>query len=89
MDGKIQYFIEAPIIRIDTETGCNVFKPLVFCQFSKDNRPQSWKNCDLRIQATLPLLCNNDFSRHENNIMIGKEHGNQSSLIRVSIELED
>jgi tRNA(Ile)-lysidine synthetase-like protein len=84
MDGKMEYFIEAPIWT-DTETGFSFLKPLVFCQCSKDNRPPGWKNSDLRIQATLPLLCNNDFSRHEESS--GKDQGNQTTLVRVSLEL--
>jgi hypothetical protein len=84
MDGKVEYFLEAPIWT-NTESGCSFSKPLVFYQFHKDNRPQAWKNSDLRIQATLPLLCNNHFSSHEH--WNGKEQGNQRSLIRVSMEL--
>jgi hypothetical protein len=86
MDGKMEYFIETPVWT-DTETGCSVSLPLVFCQFSKVNRPQAWKNSDLRIQATLPLLCSNDIASHQN--LNGKDQNIQLSLIQVSIELAD
>jgi hypothetical protein len=87
MDGKIEYFVETPSV-IDSDTGSRSPKPLVFCEFTKDNRPLAWKNCDLRIQSTLPLLCtrSSDYSSN-NDGKDAKEHDNQSSLVRVSLKL--
>jgi hypothetical protein len=60
MKGKIEYYIESPC-RFDQE--CRRYCPptaLVFRPtFTKVDRPHAWKQCDLRIQSTLPLLGNN------------------------------
>eukprot|EP00533_Pseudo-nitzschia_delicatissima_P003670 CAMPEP_0116108408 /NCGR_PEP_ID=MMETSP0327-20121206/16769_1 /TAXON_ID=44447 /ORGANISM="Pseudo-nitzschia delicatissima, Strain B596" /LENGTH=775 /DNA_ID=CAMNT_0003601317 /DNA_START=329 /DNA_END=2656 /DNA_ORIENTATION=- len=50
MEGKVEYFVAAPASETDE------VKPLVFRSFSKLDRPRAWKNCDLRVQTTLPLL---------------------------------
>ena len=54
MEGKIEYYLSVPTILDD-----NIYvpQPLVLCpEFSKASRPASWKNTDLKIQSTLPLL---------------------------------
>lgn len=51
LTGKIEYYIEV----METEDGEQ--PPLVFIEnFTKETRPPCWKNADLRIEATLPIL---------------------------------
>lgn len=59
MKGKIEYYVEASTI-FDNESRRYVPQPLVFRKFTKVDRPQAWKQCDLRIQSTLPLLGNDE-----------------------------
>jgi hypothetical protein len=53
MDGLIEYYVSVPTWE---EDGNFVPRPLIFSQFSKMSRPMAWKNSDLKIQSTLPLL---------------------------------
>ena len=80
MDGEIEYFVAAPASDDDA------VKPLVFCSFSKANRPRAWKSSDLRIQATLPLLAIDESSISKDG---GEGHTKAERLIRVSIALRN
>ena len=54
MEGNIRYVMEVPIQN-------SVIRPLVFVsEFSKQSRPSAWRNSDMKIQATLPLLRNDE-----------------------------
>ena len=92
MDGKIEYFIETPTW-FDKNSNQFVPKPLIFCDFDKKDRPRAWKNGDLRIQTTLPLLGNDIVAanimkdRKGNTCSDEEEQSNPLRLIRVSIEL--
>jgi hypothetical protein len=92
MDGKIEYFIEAPTW-FDKNSNQFLPKPLIFCDFDKYDRPRAWKNGDLRIQTTLPLLGNDTVAanvikdRKGNAGSHEDEQSNPLRLIRVSIEL--
>lgn len=85
MEGNIEYYIETPTWYVD---GNFQPRPLVFCVFKKANRPVAWKNADLRIQSTLPLVGND-------SVAVGalespKTHdgkANPTRLVRVSIRL--
>jgi hypothetical protein len=80
MDGKIEYFVEATA------------RPLVFRRFSKTDRPKAWKNCDLRIQSTLPVLGIDDTSIGNGSKLEHSESEsctNSEHLIRVSMALRN
>jgi len=86
MNGKIGYFIETPMV-YDKKNDRFIPRPLVFRHFSKTDRPRAWKNSDLRIQTTLPLLGSptvHDTSTENSN---GGSQPNHQSLVRVSIDL--
>lgn len=53
MDGSIEYYIEVPI----EETG-NPRELVFVSKYDKQSRPLAWKQTDLKLQATLPLLGN-------------------------------
>eukprot|EP00980_Cylindrotheca_fusiformis_P022144 scaffold9041_cov171-Cylindrotheca_fusiformis.AAC.4 len=82
MDGHIEYFIQSPNWNIE---GRFQPRPLKFCRFRKPHRPAAWKNTDLKVQSTLPLLGNDDIA----NGAIGneKEETNSASLVRVVLSL--
>ena len=53
MSGEIEYYLKVP------RTKSGQIQPLIMVdKFSKETRPCCWKNCDLRVEATLPLLGN-------------------------------
>jgi hypothetical protein len=68
MDGSIEYHISAPTFQ---EEGRFVPHPLVFSQFTKISRPTAWKNSDLKVQTTLPLLANDETAVKAINDMAG------------------
>jgi hypothetical protein len=80
MDGKVEYFVQATA------------RPLVFRRFSKTDRPKAWKNCDLRIQSTLPVLGIDDSSIGSESKLEHSEserYTNSERLIRVSMALRN
>jgi len=88
MDGTVEYYVEAPIYRKNNNSAPQGFlpKPLVFRTFSKTDRPKAWKNCDLRIQSTLPVLGIDESSIGSES----KHEGNTDTpdcLIKVSMVL--
>jgi hypothetical protein len=89
MDGTIEYFIAAPAYR-EEASGTLVPRPLVFRSFSKSDRPRAWKNCDLRIQTTLPVLGVNNSANSKTEHSDDKaQYINSECLIRVSITLTE
>lgn len=93
MGGQIEYWLSSP-----TWDSQGTFKPrpLIFRHFTKACRPLAWKNCDLKVQQTLPLLGNDDSSdlamkdpkgRGLVHIVDGKEETNPTLLIRVTVRL--
>ena len=55
MEGEVRYVLQVPI------QNKAVIRPLVFVsEFSKLSRPSAWRNIDMKIQATLPLLGNDE-----------------------------
>ena len=54
MDGDIEYFLEVPTWR--RRNGELHHSPLVFSRFTRDNRPQCWKDTDSKVQNALPIL---------------------------------
>lgn len=79
MDGSVEYFVEIP-----HDHGLETMKtPLVFGPFDKNNRPEAWKNSDLRIQSTLPLV----FVDTSSNSSRGRSESSSTSLVRVSLEV--
>ncbi len=100
MEGKIEYYIEVPTI-FDNESRRPIPRPPVFRKFTKVDRPQAWKQCDLRIQTTLPLLGNDEST----STTKGKETAevglagddwngrvlepNSTCLVRISLELHN
>ena len=91
MDGKVEYVVAAPTQK-EKATGGFVPKPLIFRHFSKVDRPKAWKNCDLRVQTTLPVLGTDVPARY--GVYGPEEVGVEETigpecLIRVSIVLSD
>ena len=88
MNGEIEYFLMAPAVcKEDTKT--IVAKSLVFRKFSKTDRPRAWKNCDMRIQSTLPILGIDNSSRLEVEKRDNEGYNISEVLIRVSIALHN
>jgi hypothetical protein len=55
MSGKLVYCLKVP------EEANGKPRPLVLIkEFSRTSRPQAWKNCDVKLQATLPLPGNDE-----------------------------
>jgi len=53
-DGHISYCLETPVM-IDGDK--ELPWPLVFVsEFKRQTRPRAWKQTDLKLQSTLPLL---------------------------------
>ena len=97
MDGNVEYFVSAPTW-FDEDIGDFIPRPLVFRQFSKADRPRAWKNCDLRIQSTLPVLGNDVIASNTvkdligsglTNEVDGETQTNLERLVRVSIKFMD
>ena len=82
MEGEVEYFVTASV------TGTDAVQPLVFRSFSKADRPKAWKNCDLRIQTTLPLLGVDDSKVSNNDKATGEGFDKTEHLIRVSMALK-
>lgn len=53
MSGKITYYLEV----LETELG-EIHPLQLIGSFSKETRPSCWKNCDLKVEATLPIIGN-------------------------------
>lgn len=76
MNGKIKYYLEAPIQN-------DVVQPLVFVsEYQKKSRPKAWKNIDLKIQSTLPVLGND-----EKNIQ-GLTDDSRTALVEVCLSVK-
>jgi hypothetical protein len=100
MEGKIEYHIEAPTV-YDNESGHFRPRPLVFRKFTKADRPQAWKQCDLRVQSTLPLLGNDETANNPAAAMKeasgpgsvcdrnGGPTKSSTCLVRISLHLHD
>ncbi|KAG7337842.1 tRNAIle-lysidine synthetase [Nitzschia inconspicua] len=84
MNGKIEYYLEVRAVS-DTSHSPSL---LVFGQFNKSNRPEAWKNSDLKIQSTLPLLCIDNANEDTNNQDTDGSPTTTTTLIRVSLELK-
>jgi hypothetical protein len=94
MNGSIEYMIDSPTWHTD---GRFVPRPLVFSHFPKAIRPVAWKNCDLKVQSTLPLLGNDEMATRAMrdlsgcglvHVVDGVEQTNPSRLIRVTVRLK-
>ena len=96
MDGCVEYFISAPTW-FDKHHDNFIPRPLVFRQFSKTYRPRAWKNCDLKIQKTIPVLGNGPITK-KYDATSGSDFTqelddeiktNPERLIRISIQLTE
>lgn len=86
MEGNIEYYVESPTWRIDCKFQP---RPLVFCVFKKADRPMAWKNSNLKIQSTLPLVGNDAIATgalQTPQTYEGKQ--NPTRLVRVVIRLQ-
>jgi len=86
MEGNIEYYVESPTWRIDCKFQP---RPLVFCVFKKADRPMAWKNSNLKIQSTLPLVGNDAIATgalQTPQTYEGKP--NPTRLVRVVIRLQ-
>lgn len=76
MTGQIHYYLEV----LETENGEQ--SPLVFIEnFTKETRPPCWKNTDLRIESTLPVLGFDTAFVHDNPFSCNTRY------IRISLSL--
>jgi hypothetical protein len=55
MGGVIEYYLEAPHNTNPNEERSQPAN-LIFDEFTKATRPSAWKNTDLKLQSTLPIL---------------------------------
>lgn len=77
-DGHITYYIETPTV---VDGGSELPWPLVFVsEFTKESRPRAWKQTDLKLQSTLPLLGTDEAAKE-------LTEGASRWLIRVSLML--
>lgn len=86
MEGNIEYYIESPTWYLG---GGFQPRPLVFCDFKKADRPMAWKNSDLKIQSTLPLVGNDSIATGA--LQSPQTHDgepNPTRLVRVVIRLQ-
>ena len=88
MNGEVEYFIAAPAFQQENSESFAV-RPLVFRSFSKSDRPRAWKNCDLRIQTTLPVLGIDDSSISKDGDFSGEGSNTSERLIRISMKLRN
>ena len=93
MNGQIEYLLSSPTWYTD---GTFKSRPLVFRHFTKASRPVAWKNSDLKVQQTLPLLGNDETADWAMKDLIGrglvhnvdgKEKTNPTRLVRVTLRL--
>lgn len=97
MEGCLEYYIEVPTWK--TQTNHFEPRPLTFCKFGKESRPQAWKGIDAKIQDTIPLVGNDDQANqalkdpeaygatHENKN--GQKSINPIFVAKVTIHLEN
>ena len=79
-DGRISYYLKSPVTYENNKV---LPKPLVFIkEFTRQTRPRAWKQMDLKIQSTLPLLGNDEAALHE------MAAGALRLLVKISLELE-
>lgn len=86
MEGKIEYYIESPTWYADAAFHT---RPLVFCAFKNADRPLAWKNSDLKVQSTLPLVGNDSIATGA--LQNPQSHGGEQNprrLVRVVIRLQ-
>lgn len=78
-DGHISYYVETPVMMENDE---ELPWPLVFVpEFTRTTRPKAWKQTDLKLQSTLPLL-GADETSHE------LTDGAKQALVRVTLVLK-
>jgi hypothetical protein len=78
MSGEIIYYIQC----FENEKG--EMNPFIMIEkFSKETRPYCWKNCDLRVESTLPLL-GNDMKNVPERI-----DSNKGCLAKVTVKLSN
>lgn len=99
MDGHVEYFLQVPTSCQENVSEVSFIpRQLVFIsKFTKRTRPFAWKNTNEKIQATLPLLGNDNTALSAINDPIGtgfhhqikgKTIANPVVLIRVTLSLK-
>ncbi len=79
MSGNIQYYVKV------LETDTNHIQPLTLIEkFTKDTRPISWKNVDLKVESTLPIL-GNDVGTTK--ILADSSKSSKTRLARVTLSM--
>ena len=93
MEGKLEYIIQSPTWPSD---GQFQPRPLVFRVFTKASRPLAWKNSDIKVQQTLPLLSNDEIADGALkdptggglvSIVDGQKEQNPIRLVRVTMQV--
>jgi tRNA(Ile)-lysidine synthase TilS/MesJ len=103
MEGCIEYYVEARTWKSENRTGpiteTSVPRPLVFASFTKSTRPLAWKNADVKLQETLPLLSCDPLSRsalrdplgssavHADADAMGTLRNNPLVLVKVALQV--
>lgn len=79
-EGEISYYVETPVM-VESD-GVLLPWPLVFIsEFTRETRPRAWKQTDLKLQSTLPIL-GADETAKEVTVEAGQ------ALVRVSLILK-
>lgn len=76
MRGTFKYYLEVP-------KDCSKLA-VTEGQFNKSNRPLGWKNCDLKIESTLPLIGRPDKNEDDSQVLIVKVEFILKSLFEES-----
>ena len=79
MSGEIEYYL-----KVSGTKGGQMQSLVMVDKFSKETRPCCWKNCDLRVEATLPLL-GNDIKTTQ--MVNEKANMNNTELVKISLKL--
>ena len=82
MSGEIEYYLKV------SRTKGGQLQPLILVdKFTKETRPYCWKNCDLRVEATLPLL-GIDTKTEQTDTEKANLNNNNTELVKISLKLQ-
>jgi len=84
MEGYIEYTVTVPLRSLQ-ET--DDLKLVIVKDFTQRSRPMAWKNTDLKVQATLPILGNDTESLSRLSVMEESQHNNPHCVALVKVVL--
>jgi len=88
MEGYIEYCVKVPLSQLQEQN--NDVKLVFIKEFTRESRPTAWKNIDLRVQSTLPLLGIDDVTLRLLSTMDDESQYNPScvAVIKVIMKLK-